>query len=80
MIRAAIDVIHGKIGKSNFRRESYYLNSSVVDTRAAHLDRSRTKAALQRLSMRVYYQRLATSKLGVRGGTRKIREFFAPSS
>ncbi|KDQ57531.1 hypothetical protein JAAARDRAFT_58139 [Jaapia argillacea MUCL 33604] len=42
MLKDLISSIHGKI----------------VDTRAAHLDRSRTKAALQRLAMRIHYQRL----------------------
>ncbi|RPD74179.1 hypothetical protein L226DRAFT_560859 [Lentinus tigrinus ALCF2SS1-7] len=47
-IKRNLDLLHGKI----------------VDTRAAHLDRSRAKAALQRLSFRVHYQRVATTKSG----------------
>ncbi|KAI0705006.1 hypothetical protein C8T65DRAFT_653413 [Cerioporus squamosus] len=47
-VKRNLDVLHGKI----------------VDTRAAHLDRSRAKAALQQLSFRVHYQRVATLKSG----------------
>lgn len=36
----------------------------TVDTRAAHLDRSRAKAVLQRLNLRVHYQRVAALKSG----------------
>lgn len=45
-IKHSLDVLHGKI----------------VDTRAAHLDRSRVKAALQQLSFRIYYAREAALK------------------
>lgn len=63
IVRDMIDVIHGRIGEqtvSPFRR-NYLLTRQrlIVDTRAAHLDRSRTKAALQRLSLRIHYQMLA---------------------
>ncbi|KZT28938.1 hypothetical protein NEOLEDRAFT_1175282 [Neolentinus lepideus HHB14362 ss-1] len=56
----------------------YSVHGKIVDTRAAHLDRSRTKAALQRLSMRVHFQRLAALKAGparygVGGGPAKAR-------
>ncbi|OBZ68299.1 hypothetical protein A0H81_11863 [Grifola frondosa] len=47
------------------------LHGKIVDTRAAHLDRSRAKAAIQRLAFRVHYQRLASLKSGT--GTRKPR-------
>ncbi|EIW82935.1 hypothetical protein CONPUDRAFT_71596 [Coniophora puteana RWD-64-598 SS2] len=57
-VRSALDVIHGRI----------------VDTRAAHLERSRTKAALQRLSMRIYYQRSAMSK----SGRPDLKVYFSP--
>ncbi|KAH7913893.1 hypothetical protein BJ138DRAFT_1144969 [Hygrophoropsis aurantiaca] len=62
LIRNALELIHGKI----------------VDTRAAHLDRSRTKAALQRLYMRIYHQREATLKSGNRGQVSNIRTYFNP--
>ncbi|KAA1476083.1 hypothetical protein DENSPDRAFT_932792 [Dentipellis sp. KUC8613] len=48
LIKNRLDILHGKI----------------VDTRAAHLDRSRAKAALQRLAMRIYYQRAAVQHSG----------------
>ncbi|GBE80983.1 hypothetical protein SCP_0307060 [Sparassis crispa] len=35
------------------------LHGKIVDTRAAHLDRSRAKAALQQLAIRLHYQRIA---------------------
>jgi hypothetical protein len=49
----------------------------VVDTRAAHLDRSRAKGAIQRLSMRVHYQRTALSKTG---GQLRLGDFFSPGN
>jgi len=62
-IRARLDAIHGKI----------------FDTRAAHLDRSRAKGAIQRLSMRVHYQRAALSKTG---GQLRLGDFkfFSPGN
>ncbi|KAJ7579294.1 hypothetical protein C8J56DRAFT_1110578 [Mycena floridula] len=39
------------------------LHSNIGDTRAAHLDRSRTKGMLKQLSMKVHYQRVAADKL-----------------
>jgi len=62
-IRAQLDAIHGKI----------------FDTRAAHLDRSRAKGALQRVSMRVHYQRVALSKTG---GQLRLGDFkfFSPGT
>lgn len=47
----------------------------AVDTRAAHLDRSRAKGAIQRLSMRIHYQRAALSKTG---GQLRLGHFFSP--
>ncbi|KAH9858942.1 hypothetical protein C2E23DRAFT_880347 [Lenzites betulinus] len=46
------------------RMQLELLHGRIVDTRAAHLDRSRVKAALQRLNLRVHYQRVATLKSG----------------
>jgi hypothetical protein len=48
-----------------------------VDTRAAHLDRSRTKAAIQRLTMRICYDRMA---VGVRPRRRAstLKAYFSP--
>jgi hypothetical protein len=61
-IQKALELLHGKI----------------VDTRAAHLDRSRAKAALKQLSKKVEYQRKAA--LNARPSRRQpkdIRGFFA---
>ncbi|KAJ7045604.1 hypothetical protein C8F04DRAFT_1065455 [Mycena alexandri] len=53
------------------------LHSRIVDTRAAHLDRSRAKGALKRLSMRLYYQQEVALK-SRRGKklTRPIQQYF----
>ncbi|CCM03592.1 uncharacterized protein FIBRA_05729 [Fibroporia radiculosa] len=59
-IKAVLDGLHGKI----------------VDTRAAHLDRSRAKAALQRLSFRLYYQRTASLRSGK---PRNLHGYFGQS-
>lgn len=61
LVRARLDAMHGKI----------------FDTRAAHLDRSRAKGAIQRLSMRVHYQRAALSKTG---GQLRLGAFFSPGT
>ncbi|KZT72056.1 hypothetical protein DAEQUDRAFT_809331 [Daedalea quercina L-15889] len=54
------------------------LHGKIVDTRAAFLDRSRAKAALQRLSLRVHYQRRANLHSGPgTGKPRNIRNYFA---
>ncbi|KAJ7680414.1 hypothetical protein DFH06DRAFT_416511 [Mycena polygramma] len=54
------------------------LHSRIVDTRAAHLDRSRAKAALKQLSMRIYYQQEAAQK-SRRGkkSSRPIQQYFS---
>ncbi|TFK84460.1 hypothetical protein K466DRAFT_553515 [Polyporus arcularius HHB13444] len=60
-VKRNLDILHGKI----------------ADTRAAHLDRSRAKAALQRLSFRIHYQRVATLKSGRgTGRPRTIKGYF----
>jgi hypothetical protein len=48
----------------------------VVDTRAAHLDRSRTKAEMHRLQMRVYYQRQALKPIAAWTKTATIQHYF----
>ncbi|THH30794.1 hypothetical protein EUX98_g3394 [Antrodiella citrinella] len=58
------------------------LHGKIADTRAAHLDRSRVKAALQHLSFRVHYQRLAWLRSATGGGMGKphnIRGYFGPT-
>ncbi|EIW62887.1 uncharacterized protein TRAVEDRAFT_69101 [Trametes versicolor FP-101664 SS1] len=64
-VRTQLEMLHGKI----------------VDTRAAHLDRSRAKAVIQRLNLRVHYQRTAALKSGPRSGKpRTINSFFSAPS
>ncbi|KAI9507901.1 hypothetical protein F5148DRAFT_1200947 [Russula earlei] len=58
-ILVRLDAIHGKI----------------FDTRAAHLDRSRAKGAIQCLSMRIHYQRAALTKTR---GQLCLGDFFSP--
>ncbi|KAG0707313.1 hypothetical protein DFH29DRAFT_23660 [Suillus ampliporus] len=50
----------------------------IVDTRAAHLDRSRTKAEMHRLQMRVHYQRQALKPSGGWTKTATIQHYFGP--
>ncbi|OSX66353.1 hypothetical protein POSPLADRAFT_1053004 [Postia placenta MAD-698-R-SB12] len=60
-VKTVLDVLHGKI----------------VDTRAAHLDRSRAKATLQRLSLRIWYQRMASQRSGPgTGKPRNLHGYF----
>ncbi|KAI0645910.1 hypothetical protein C8Q79DRAFT_1091882 [Trametes meyenii] len=60
------------------RRHLEDLHGKIFDTRAAHLDRSRAKAAIQRLTLRVHYQRIATLKSGSgTGKPRNLRGYFA---
>ncbi|KIJ61348.1 hypothetical protein HYDPIDRAFT_116117 [Hydnomerulius pinastri MD-312] len=54
------------------------VQGKIVDTRAAHLDRSRTKAAMQRLTMRIYYERLAIKGTGSRGRASTLQAYFSP--
>ncbi|KAI0368344.1 hypothetical protein BV20DRAFT_969398 [Pilatotrama ljubarskyi] len=57
------------------------LHGRIVDTRAAHLDRSRVKAAIQRLYLRVHYQRTATLRSGSgTGRPGNIRAYFTRPS
>ncbi|KAG2059195.1 hypothetical protein BDR06DRAFT_994148 [Suillus hirtellus] len=50
----------------------------IVDTRAAHLDRSRTKAEMHRLQMRVYYQRQALKPAAGWTKMATIQHYFGP--
>ena len=59
-IQKRLDSLHGKIGTcENVIAIQVLIPTFIVDTRAAHLDRSRVKAALQHLSFRIYYQQKA---------------------
>jgi hypothetical protein len=76
LVKTRLDAMHGRIGLwLAVHHWSWFHSPSVVDTRAAHLDRSRTKGAIQRLSMRIHYQRAALSKTG---GQLRLGNFFSP--
>jgi len=53
------------------------LMGKIVDTRAAHLDRTRTKDAINRLHKRVVHQR-RTALDAMRKTTGKVDQFFVP--
>ncbi|KAJ7084483.1 hypothetical protein B0H15DRAFT_399988 [Mycena belliarum] len=53
------------------------LHSRIVDTRAAHLDRSRVKGALKQLSMRIHFQQEAVSRSRRGKKSRPIQQYFA---
>jgi hypothetical protein len=54
-----------------------YLSLFEADTRAAHLERSRTKAVLSAVAFRVYYQRLASSRgTTATGKPRNLLQYF----
>lgn len=57
------------------------LHSHISDTRAAHLERSRTKAALNGVGLRIHYQRLAglRSSTAGTGKTRNLLQYFTPN-
>ena len=62
-LRLALEVVHGKIGENHdppiwHGRVAHHLPNEV-DTRAAHLDRSRVKATLQHLTMRLCFEHRA---------------------
>ncbi|KAI9067389.1 hypothetical protein FKP32DRAFT_1664342 [Trametes sanguinea] len=61
------------------RRLLNELHGKIFDTKAAHLDRSRAKAALQQLEYRVHYQRAATLKSGW-GRPRTLHRYFPGAS
>ncbi|KIJ18779.1 hypothetical protein PAXINDRAFT_179422 [Paxillus involutus ATCC 200175] len=58
------------------RRVLEVAQGKIVDTRAAHLDRSRTKAAMQRLTMSIYYERIAIKGVSSRGRTSTLQAYF----
>ncbi|KAL7281461.1 hypothetical protein ACG7TL_004776 [Trametes sanguinea] len=59
------------------RRLLEELHGKIFDTKAAHLDRSRAKAALQKLELRIHYQRTATLKSGsATGRLRTLHRYF----
>ncbi|KAF8135496.1 hypothetical protein EV363DRAFT_1320858 [Boletus edulis] len=62
LLRGVLDVLQGKI----------------VDTRAAHLDRSRIKAAIQRLTLRIHYDRMALVDARPRRRASTLNAYFSP--
>ncbi|KAF9033277.1 acetyl-CoA synthetase-like protein [Hymenopellis radicata] len=57
------------------------LHARIIDTRAAHLDRSRTKAALMSLTMRIRYQhQSALRSSNNRPGQKNLPQFFRPTN
>ncbi|KAF9263235.1 hypothetical protein L218DRAFT_999587 [Marasmius fiardii PR-910] len=52
------------------------LHSSISDTRGAHLDRSRAKAVLKNLSMRLHYQRVAAIRTSG-AKPKNIKQYFS---
>ncbi|KAJ7178458.1 hypothetical protein C8R43DRAFT_460335 [Mycena crocata] len=54
------------------------LHSRIVDTRAAHLDRSRAKGTLKQLSMRIFYQQQAAlkSRRGTKARPMAIQQYL----
>jgi hypothetical protein len=81
LVRTAVENLHSQIGMFWFISRNCLVTEiyPAADTRAAHLDRSRTKAALKQVSMRMYYQRLAALKLG-HGAARNIKQYFTPKT
>lgn len=79
-IRTALAKLHGFIGEpSSTVHVMLWLIFPTEDTRAAHLERSKAKAALMRLAMRLKYQSKALLDVGSSGPVgkpRKITEFF----
>jgi hypothetical protein len=54
----------------------FILHVLAVDTRGVALDRSRAKAAIQQLQMRIHYQSSARSSGPGRGKQRDITSFY----
>ncbi|KAF8590880.1 hypothetical protein K439DRAFT_1114633 [Ramaria rubella] len=53
------------------------LNGKIVDTRAAHMDRTQAKGAIDRLHKRLVYQRHAVKEM-LQTKTGKLDQFFLP--
>lgn len=86
-ISAQLANLHAKIGEDLLYRPTAWactLTSScvvyfnLVDTRAAHLDRSRAKAALQTLAFRVRYQVAAAQDSSLHRG--KLQAYWTPTN
>jgi hypothetical protein len=75
-----IELIHTKISMSHLH-SIFVVSTDVVffcedDTRGTSLERSRTKAILKNLSMRIYYQRDRTIKSNPGTRTKKMDQYF----
>lgn len=79
--------LHAKIGEDPLYTPAawalhadfhFVLCFNSVDTRAAHLDRSRAKAALQTLSFRIRYQVAAAQDSSLHRG--KLHAYWAPTN
>lgn len=76
-IKRCLEVLHGKIGVyCTASPRIGVLTIDSVDTRAAHLDRSRVKAALQQLSFRIHYTREAALKWSHSPRPAGLRAYF----
>ena len=71
-----LTALHGKIGTKHVCIEvGLCADGCAVDTRAAHLDRSRAKQALQNLSFRIRYQTTA-AKRSAKTSNPEIKKYF----
>ncbi|KAL4078460.1 hypothetical protein V8B97DRAFT_2003666 [Scleroderma yunnanense] len=79
-LHLALEVLHGKIGEDStlIKRPPLLTIGPTVDTRAARLDRSRVKAALQRLTMRLIYEHHALKGAPQRGRISTLQAWFSP--
>ncbi|KAH0827799.1 hypothetical protein J3R83DRAFT_3424 [Lanmaoa asiatica] len=80
LLRRVLEVLQRKIGECVLYTpsEAFMTPAISVDTRAAHLDRSRTKAAIQRLTMRIYYERMALIGVRPRRRASTLKAYFSP--
>lgn len=80
LLRRVLEVLQSKIGECALRStsEAFMTRAIPVDTRAAHLDRSRTKAAIQRLTMRINYDRMALIGIRPRRRASTLKAYFSP--
>lgn len=86
-VSAQLTNLHAKIGEDSYdpaawtsRADLHFraMRFNIVDTRAAHLDRSRAKAALQTLSFRVRYQVAAAQDSSLHRG--KLQAYWPPTN
>lgn len=80
LLRKVLESLQNKIGTCLLctPRGVFMTLVIAVDTRAAHLDRSRTKAAIQRLTMRICYDRMALNGVRLRPRASTLKAYFSP--